>query len=230
MALIYFSHGYSTHVTEGGSRGLLSGFAHFSPAFAGAFLGSTGTTSRPVPAIALGVLLLAAFVLATKDRLFATDPALYYSMLFFVVTAMAVSGLRSDYGAGLPTALGSRYRIFSVTMVILTYFYLARKYRDIQWNRAWARAIPVALWIILLGFTIASDWAGEKQLLIKRQRLEFAFMRWYRHEPPLPVTSESADDYTIRMAKMGFFEPIEPTLSNSIHEGIYRLPQLPGLH
>jgi hypothetical protein len=230
MSLIYFSHGYNFHKTEGGTRGLLSGFAHFSPTFAAAFLGSTGTTSRPVPAIALGILLLVVFVIATKDRLFASNPALYYSMLFFIVTAMAVSGLRSDYGAGVPTALGSRYRIFSVTMVILTYFYLAGKYRDIQWNRAFARAIPVALWITLLGFTIASDWAGEKQLLMKRQRLEFALMRWYRHEPPLPMTSEGADDYTARMASLGFFEPIEPTLSSSIHEGIYRLPQLPGQH
>ena len=230
MSLIYFSHGYNRHVTEGGTRGLLSGFAHFSPAFAAAFLGSTGTTSRPIPAIALGILLLIVFVLAAKDRLFAKNPALYYSMLFFVVTAAAVSGLRSDYGAGVPTALGSRYRVFSVTMVILTYFYLAGKYRDTQWNRVFARAIPIALWIILLGFTITSDWAGEKQLLIKRQRLEFALMRWYRHEPPLPVTSEGVDDYTTRMARMGFFEPIEPTLSSSIHEGIYRLPQLPGRH
>lgn len=230
MSLIYFSHGYNLHATEGGTRSLLSSFAHFSPAFAAAFLGSIGTTSRPLPAVALGILLLAAFVFATKDRLFASNPSLYYSMLFFIVTAMAVSGLRSDYGVGVPTALGSRYRIFSVTIVILTYFYLAGKYSDIQWNRAFAVAIPAALGIILLGFTIASDWAGEKQLLIKRQRLEFAVMRWYRHEPPLPETSEGADDYTAVNARKGFFEPIEPTLSNSIHEGIYRLPQLPGQH
>ncbi len=227
MCFLYF-HGYSLHAAQTHTdHNVLSSFKHLSPAYGAAFLGSIAATTNPVPAILLSIVLLAVFIAATRDRLFESNPALYYSMLFFFVTGLAVSGLRSD--AGLITALGSRYRINSVVIVILTYFYLIDKFRHSisRWKQPTAITVVSLAGLVLIGFNLASDRAGNKLLLTRRHKLEAAMLRWERNEPPPPFVGADPSDYTAKNEKMGYFEPVEPTLSDSIREGIYRLPQLP---
>jgi hypothetical protein len=226
MCVIYFTGGYNSHLS-GRNASILSCFGHLSAGFSAAFLGSICTGANPIPAIVLGIFLAGVFVVATWEKLYLRHPSLYYSMLFLFVTAVAVSGLRSDYGSGLRTALGSRYRINSVIIVILVYFYLADRYRSIAGGKTVRTLTPWILGVLLAGFVVGSDWAGQKQLLIRRQRLQDALLRWERHEPPAPVEAVESGDYTAANAEKGFFNPVEPTLSQAVAAGIYRLPKLP---
>ena len=228
FCLIYF-HGYNFGASQShADKSLLSSFKHLSPAYGLAFLGSIAAKANPLPAIAFGALLVAMFLVATWQRLFRQNPALYYSALFFFVTAFAVSGLRSDLG--LVSALGSRYRINSTVLVILIYFYLVQQFKPERWRPFVQAPLAILLGLALIGFDLLSDQGGQKFLLTRRQKLETAMLRWERHEPREDAAATTPGDYTAENEKKGFYEPIEPLLSEAIEAGIYRLPALPEQH
>jgi hypothetical protein len=230
MCFLYF-HGYNFHASQThADHDLLSSSKHLSPTYAAAFLGSIATVTNPVPAVLLGILLLTTFFIATKDRVFESNPALYYSALFFFVTAVAVSGLRSD--GGLTTALGSRYRINSTIIVILMYMFVIEKYQEflLRLRRPMAMAIICFVGLVLVGFNLTSNRAGYRFLLTRRQKLDTAMLRWGRHEPRQEVGAATDDDYTMTSEKKGYYEPREQILKDSIAAGIYHLPTLPEEH
>jgi hypothetical protein len=193
-----------THV----DHSLLSSFQHISPAFAAAFLGSVGAKANPVPAIVLGILLASIFAYATYDKLLVRNPAVYYSGLFFLITAVAVSGLRSD--AGFATSITGRYRINSTIMVILMYLHVAEKLPPLRITKSVLCWIGVAL----VAFNLAADYGGYTVLLRRRARLDAAMLRWEHHQPK-PVGQDE---------EMRYYEPEEPVLSEAIEAGIYPRP------
>jgi hypothetical protein len=224
--LVYF-HGYNITVSmpiAHADNNIVSLLQHLSLVYAAAFLGSIATIANPLPAILFCLVLVGVFIFATRDRLFVRRPALYYSSLFFFVTGLAVSGLRSSHG--LATALGSRYRINSTVLLILLYLYLADKFYGIRVRPLILRAGACIVGVLLLGFNYESDRGGEKLILTGQHKLEVAMLRWERHEPRPPISASSADDFTAENEIKGFYEPNEPILSESIREGIYKLPKL----
>jgi hypothetical protein len=228
--LVYF-HGYNfkaetpiTHM-DNNVLGLLQ---HLSLPYAAAFLGSIAAMRNPLPAILFGIVLVGVFILATSDRLFARRPALYYSMLFFIVTGLAVSGLRSSLG--IASAITSRYRINSTVLLILLYLYLADKFYGIHLRPLILKACAFVVGVLLIGFTAESDRVGEKLLLARRRALEVEMMRWQRHEPRHALAASFPGDFTAENEKNGLYDPIEPFFSESIREGIYQIPALPAEH
>jgi hypothetical protein len=223
MSIVYFA-GYSVRASSSDAHhNVINSVRHISLGYGAAFLGSIATKANPAPAIALSVILVVLFLFATHDRLFVRNPALYYSSLFFFVTGLAVSGIRSD--RGLVTALGSRYRINSTVLVILLYFYLADKFRDVRLKRPVGIVCVSLAGIILLGFTCESDKGGEALLLLRRQKVRDAISRWQRHESQPPVVPRGPDDFTVENDKKGMYEPNVPILVEAIRGGIYQLPE-----
>jgi hypothetical protein len=203
---------------------ILSLVQHLSPTYCLAFLGDIAAVRYPLPAILFGIVLVSVFIFATYDRLFVRRPALYYSALFFVVTGIAVSGLRSSLG--LTTAMNSPYRINSTLLSILCYLFLAEKFYGVNVRPRTLRASVFLFGALLAAFNFASNRGGEKLLLEKRQKLDAAMLRWQRHEPRPAFNSSSSNDLTAESEKKGYFEPIEPTLSEAVREGIYEVPDL----
>jgi hypothetical protein len=227
ISLIYF-HSYNFTVEMSHTHAhnnVLSLLQHMSPFFGAAFLGAIATAGNPLPAILFGSVLFGVFILATLDLLFVRRPALYYSSLFFVVTGIAVSGLRSSYG--LATALGSRYRINSTVLVILLYLYLADKFYGVRLRPLVLRAGACIFGVLLLGFNFASDCAGAKLTMTMQHKVEAAILRWQRHEPRPAISASAPGDYTSYAENKGYYEVSDPILSESIREGIYKLPVLP---
>jgi hypothetical protein len=186
-------------------------------------LGSIATVRNVIPAVVLGFAFVVLFGFATRDKLFNRNAPVYYAMLFFLVTAIMVSGIRSQFG--LFSSLGSRYRINSALMVILAYFYLLDKLPKLERPGA---TIGLCIGVpALAAFTFISDAGGYKLLLIRRAKLEAAMYRWEYHLPRPPLEHTNLSDMmnmTANDAK-GYYEPVEPALSNAINAGIYRLPQ-----
>ena len=225
--LVYF-HGYNfaVEMPNTHSDNIVSSILHhLSLPYAAAFLGSIAAIRDPLPAILLGILLTAVILFATYDRLFTRNPALYYSSPFIFVTGLAVSGLRSNFG--LASALGSRYRINSTVLLLLTYLYLAERLSEIKMRPQLFRAGVGIAGVLLATFTFVSDRAGERLLLVKRQALEVEMLRWERHEPRHLVGNAFPGDFTSVNEENGLFDPIEPFISDSIREGIYIPPDLP---
>jgi hypothetical protein len=226
--LIYFN-GYNFAIEAGHTHSnniFLSLLQHLSPAYCLAFLGDIAAVRNPLSAILFGFVLISVFIFATYDRLFVRRPALYYSALFFVVTGVAVSGLRSSLG--LSTAMNSPYRINSTVLSILCYLFLADKFYGVHVRPRTLRAGIVLFGALAVAFNFASNRGGERLLSEKRQKLEAAMLRWQRHEPRPAFNSSSSNDLSADSEKKGYFEPIEPTLSEAVREGIYEVPDLPA--
>lgn len=231
--LIYF-HKYdftveasNTHMSNNVS-GILQ---HLSPVYAAAFLGSIATIRTPWPAILLGFLLTATFFFVSFNRLFSRRPALYYSMMFFFVTGLAVSGLRS--GFGITQALDSRYRINSTVLLILLYLYLADRFYGVLTRRWILKSIACTAALLLMGFNIASNYTGAKFLEARRNALEAEMTRWEQHGPrhqsgTLFPSANTAENERFKLHwDSGLYDPIEPFLTDAIREGIFTLPLLP---
>lgn len=223
MSGIYFYH-YDFHARQGpASHSVLSSVSHISLPYAGAFLGSIATVTRPLPAILFSLVLLGIFLMATRDRLYRRNPALYYAALFFFVTAIALSGLRSDLG--LAEALGSRYRLNSTVLVILLYFYLADKALHLRIARNPRIAATAVAGVLIVLFTAESDHGGQKLLLMRRERLREAMLHWERHEPPPPVVALGPDDFTLQHLEEGMYEPDPGILQQALSAHLYQLQE-----
>jgi hypothetical protein len=234
MACVIYFHKYNFAVeavnTKMGNNvvGILQ---HLSPVYAAAFLGSVAAIRNPFPAILLGIVLAGLFIFATGDRLFSRRPALYYSAMFFFITGVAVSGLRS--GFGLSQALDSRYRINSTVLVILLYLYLADRLYAVRVKPFILKASACVVGALLVAFNLASNYAGGKFLLARRNALEVEMVRWERHDPRNSIGPSFLSHYSVENQRFkshlsdGLYDPIEPFLSDSIHQGIYKLPDLP---
>jgi len=225
--LVYFyGYDFTVEVVHSNSNNvILNIFQHLSPAYALAFLGDIAAIRNPLPAVLYGIVLVGVLIYATWDRLFERRPALYYSALFFLFTGVAVSGHRSSLG--IVTAMNSPYRINSTVLTILLYLYLADRFYGARIRPLIFKTCACIFGVLLVGFNFASNRGGEKVLLIKRHKVDVAMLRWERHEPRPPIIVSSSDDLTADSEKRGTFEPIEPTLSQSIREDIYKLPELP---
>jgi hypothetical protein len=230
--LVYF-HKYDFAVEASNVRmnnNVLGIVQHLSPVYAAAFLGSVAAIRNPLPAILLTVVLVGVFIFATRDRLFSRRPALYYSCMFFLITGVAVSGLRS--GFGLVQALDSRYRINSTVLVILLYLYLADRFYGVRVQRVVLKASVCIVVVLLLGFNLASNYVGGKFLLARRNAIEAEMVRWEQHDSHYQSSPSFLTNYTVENERFkshlsdGLYAPIEPFLSDSIHEGIYALPNL----
>jgi len=228
--LIYFlNYNFRTVVTINThtNNDVVSILQNLQLTFTLAFLGNIAAILNPWPAVIFGTLLAGIFAFATWDRLFLRHPSLYYSALFFFVTAIAVSGHRSYFG--LSWALNSIYRLYSTVLLSLLYLYLADKAYGLRVRPVVLKACACAFAALLVGFTFESDRGGQKVLLLKQQRVEVAMLSWERHEPAPPLIAQSPDDLTVGRESDRSFWPgaREPILSESIREGIYTLPEIP---
>jgi hypothetical protein len=231
VATIIYFHKYdfaaeqaNTHM----SNNIFSIFSHISLPYAAAFLGSIVAIRDPLPAILFGVLLICVLVFSVWDKLHINRPAIFYACVFIVITAVAVSGLRSNFG--ITAALGSRYRINSTVLLILIYFYLSEKFHAARLRPLIVRPLILAASLLLVVFTYESDRAGYKLLLAKRSAVETEMLRWERHEPRHSIAAAFPGDFTGVNEENGLFDPVEPILSDSIHEGIFSLPNLPTMN
>jgi hypothetical protein len=226
LCLVYF-YRYNFNSRQAGTgvdRGLFASLKHLSPIWAASFLGSTAAIRSVIPAVMLGITFVILFVFSTREKLFSRNPTVYYAMLFFFFTAIVLSGIRSQLG--LRESIGSRYRIDSAVMVILAYFYVSDKIYHLRRETLIVSSCILAFGLV--GFTLMSDREGYKLLLIRRAKLEAGMYRWEHHLPrPVVEDTDIGDEMNIAAhEKRGWYEPVEPILSDSIHGGIYHIPQM----
>lgn len=217
-----YMHGKPIHEHDP-NQGDLASFLHqISLPYGAAFLGSIATKNNPLPAIVFAVILFGVFLWETRDRLYSMNPGLYYTTLFFFAQGLAVSCLRAP--RGLVSALGSRYRINSAVLAILIYFYLAERARSLQLTRAFRTTALALAGLVLVAFNFASDKAGNTLLVERRAKVQAGMRAW--EKDPAPFFDEAAKSANVseEERKRQMYDPVEPTLSKAIEEGIYKIP------
>lgn len=204
---------------------VVSSLHHISPVYALSFLGaSIARYGAYMPSAILGGFLFAVFIYAIKDKLYATSPAIFYSICFIMITALAVSGLRSDLG--ITQSLVSRYRIYSNLLLIFVYLYGVGKIQG-QLRTPWTRRTAAAAIVFLtIGFNLGSNYAGFKLLRARTALTKEGLYRWEHDQQSITASPGPAneDPVILRQRESGNYAPEDEPLREAIRLHIYTSP------
>jgi hypothetical protein len=140
---------------------------HLRPDYVLAFLGNAAaiggasTTSAAI-SIALGLVLLAFFVWMARRGYAKKNPAIAYCVLFLLLTALGVAGLRSDLG--LTQSLSSRYTIYGALAVIFAWTALAEEFLQQRSGPILNNNPYVAMTGLAILFGLCTDNVGNANL------------------------------------------------------------------
>lgn len=127
-----YAYRYNVHPSQPHGYGtVFNVLLHIRLDYAIAFVGNTGAIRGAVASyfgfcVALGSGLLVIFVLLARRGYARRNPAVAYCVLFILLTALGVSGLRSDFGPG--SSLTSRYSIYGTLLIIFVWTALAEEF------------------------------------------------------------------------------------------------------
>ena len=191
------------------------------------FLGSAAASfipnGHPIKiSIAIGMALILFLAVYLFRGGISRHPAVVAAIVFLLLTAIGVAGLRSDFGAA--QSMSSRYRIYSSLMLVCVYFVLAEK------HLANAKEPLRRNWLYLgaLGFSILfcfkMDLDGYRYFRARKAAI-LKEMAIFEH--PKPGTSPGPDELHIMSPTPEWNLGARDTLLESEHLGIYQPPDVP---
>ncbi len=190
-------------VVPAGSRGPRG---HINLAYALSFLGAAAARYTAVtPSVLLGVLLCGVFIWATVARYYRTNPPAYYSMLFILLNALAISSLRADQGVS--QSLASRYRLYSALLLAFSYLFLVERWYGAGVPARFSRTRRIFMGLALAttaAFAAVSDIEGTKFLQGKKEVLIYAYrVEW------------------LGQARALLAQPSNPVLRKQLRDGVF---------
>jgi hypothetical protein len=163
--------------------------------------------------VILGILWLA--VRSRYDRI---NPVAFYFMVWIVATALLVAWVR---GAG-GFAIGSRYSIYSILLLIFCYAFLAQ-YLPNRWAAFNKRRFYATCLVVSVGVCFLADVHAYRKLGARRQMI-LAGIELYRANPE---TNSPMNDPNLEKG----FETEQvyerDTLTKAIQQELYTLPPEP---
>jgi hypothetical protein len=213
---------------SGGSQGAAA-LLHIHPVYILSFVGASAARYASVlPSVLLGFVLCGVFGFAIQRRYFRQNPAVFYSMLFILINAVAVSFLRSD--SGVAQSLASRYRTYSNLMLAFSYIFLVENVVPrARHARAHARVVAAAL-VLSMAFCAVSDVAGARFLAGKKVALTRTYalqMGRTASNRDMRVADAEINPALQRQIVDGVYNVNLPILRESMRLGIYQPPPMP---
>jgi hypothetical protein len=190
------------------------------PLFFLAFLGCSAVPSR-WPAAVLGLVILGILWLAVRSRFDRINPVAFYFTVWVVVTALLVAWVR---GAA-SFAIGSRYSIYSILMLIFCYSFLAQ-YLPNRWAAFNRRRFYAACLALSVSMCFLADVHAYKKLSTRRQMV-LAGIEIYRANPD---NNSPVNDPNLAKGfeKERVYE--RDTLTKAIQQHLYTLPPKQETH
>jgi hypothetical protein len=224
LAIYFYRYNFSSSQANP-DHSTISSLHRLSLTYALSFMGSSIARYQSyVPSLVLGICLCTIFIFAVADKFYLKSPAIFYSILFILVTALAVSAIRSSFG--ITQSLASRYRIYSNLLVIFTYLYLAGLLQKYIRHRA-IRFIAIGMIaLIVVAFNVASNHAGYTLLRMRKVELVAGMRRWEHGEYPVVSARETNNENLVisRQRADGIFVPNSLILEMSTSLHIYIPP------
>jgi hypothetical protein len=230
LALYLYKYNFLSS-TAHADHSIVSSLHHISMLYALSFLGaSIARYGAYIPAAILGACMCAVFVYAIFDKLYIRSTAIFYSILFILVTSVAVSGLRSDLG--IAQGLVSRYRIYSNLMLVFLYLYGIGKVSRADKAPERNRSVPIrpaalaAILIVAIGFNIGSNYAGFKLLHTRTELTKDGLARWEHGEESITTAPGPANEDPViqRQRLHGNYAPEDTYLRQAILLHLYSPP------
>jgi hypothetical protein len=184
------------------------------PLFFLAFLGCGAVPFR-WPAAMLGLVILRILWLSVRSRFDRTKPVSFYFTVWIVATASLVSWVRGV----VSFAIGSRYSIYSILLLVFCYSFLTH-YVPNRWPRISRRVFYVVCLVLAFNLCLVADIYAYRNLGARRQMV-LSGIEFYRTDPE--VNSPMIDPTFLR----GFPEERayeQRSLTNAIQMHLYTLP------
>lgn len=211
-----------------GSGGGGEKFGHANALYAFSFLGASAARYSSIrPSVVLGLALVLIFIFAAQRRYFVQNPAVFYSMLFILINAVAVSGLRSDFG--VTQSLASRYRTYSNLYLAFSYIFFVESLLPKLGKPAFRRGAVGGALCASIAFACLSDAAGARFLHGKKEALTANYRsQWQGKSTPVLVNPEEvANPALIRQIGAGVYRMNLPVFREAVENGIYTPPLNP---
>lgn len=226
-SIVAYAYHYNVWSSQTGHHGtVFSNFHPLAPVYVVAFIGSVGGSPFKAGSVVLGSFVCIFFCLILRRGYIRRNPLVAYCVLFLLLTAIGVAGIRSDFG--FTQALSSRYTIYSALFLIFAWFAIVEEFlQDKPASLLKNDALLVAVGLSFF-FSLGIDGLGLIQLNSRTRGLTQA-MAAYEHPNPagslkgpsitlLNLTPDTITELFNRRAR--------PILAESIRLGVYRPPQL----
>ena len=190
------------------------------PIYTIGFIGSAGAYPIRAGSFVLGGAICVFYFYMAKRGYFHRNPAIGYSVLFLFLSAVLVTGFRSNFGMSSSTA--SRYTIYSTLLLIFGWLIIVEEWLITKMEPALRNRILVIATAGAILFSVAMDVWGFRYLCNRNRNLVTG-MRLYEHSassqssvgPSFPA-SRSKEDQAYNLWTRDL-------LSESSKLGIYRL-------
>ena len=202
-----YSYHYSTVVSAhtDAHRSVFLTILRMNPAYVVAFIGSAASVPFKPCSFVFGILICSFFVYLARRGYIRKNPLVSYCVLFLLLTAIGVAGIRSDFG--VEQAVASRYTIYSALLLIFAWFaiveeFLQHRPADLLRNDTLLCAVVAAVLFSLWG-----DLGGWLQIELRNRYLVQA-MAVYEN----PTLSSSTDG-----PAPPIMLPLDRTISDSLN-------------
>ena len=144
----------------------------------GYFVQGVGHISAITGSLVLGTLLVLFFLYESRQGRLTTNPAVFATIVFILLTGVGVAGLRSDLGAW--QSLAQRYRVYCSLLLVMAWFILAEKYLQRSRKVLIRNPAYLAACAFAILFSLALDRSGIHYLQARRAML-IEGMSLYQH-------------------------------------------------
>ena len=201
---------------------------HLRPLYVIAFMGSAAALPGRyhlgvMLPISLGLLLCAYFIVLGIRGYPRRNPAVSYCILFLLLTAIGVAGIRSDFG--ISQSLESRYAIYSALFLIFAWFSIVEEFLQHQNLPLRRNGVFLSAVLITVLFCLVMDLKGWRNLKQRNLELVSGMAAYERSAstkssvgPILPFAGQNA-----RFDELDQRAPL--ILKQSTRLGIYRPPE-----
>jgi hypothetical protein len=200
-------------------RRLVPGLSIPSDGSAGTFVSESAINLTTC--LALGTLLLVLFGWLMWRGYIRRNPCVSSSVLFLLLTAAGVAGLRS--GIGVWQSLSPRYAIYGTLLLILAWMAVAEEFLEHRSETMLGKGIYTATTVAAIVLALCMDVTGTR--CMEQRNSEIALgMKAFEH----PATTGSTEGPVLGddPSDAWFRATVREILTNSIRLGVYEPPRL----
>ena len=179
------------------------------------FIGAMASYDNQTSLFTLGAFIISYFIFLVFKKYYKTNIAVFGFMVYLIFVAAMVAVSRSGVEENL--VFSNRYKIFSLTMVMLVYISAV----DLFYPSTSRRWVFLAGVILVMGFMfVVSYWGGREKLEFARHSQLYRINQWLDKNYSLYDKSESRTNMVMTKALTGGFYKV-PYQFTRIPDGKY---------
>ncbi|MGO8758969.1 MAG: hypothetical protein ACLQG3_12670 [Terracidiphilus sp.] len=228
VCIAAYAYRYNPMSSQSPSHGsVFSALLHLRPDYAIAFAGNAGAIAGKSAlsigiSLALGASLLALFGWLARRGYGRRNPFVSCSVLFVLLTALGVAGLRSEFG--LTQSLEPRYTIYGVLLAIFAWAAVAEEFVQHRRGALLNNTPYLAMAAVAVLFSLCMDEIGYLNLA-RRERDAIAGMAAFEQSAGKPASGGPVLPFPHETANLTAFRArAREILSESIRLGVYQPP------